>query len=65
MRRGFGGVRIDSGKVDGAFSLRFVIYDHPSHFSGSGVVGGAVALVKGLIAMALGGLAPARSHRTG
>ena len=33
--------------------------------TGNGVVGGAVALVLGLIAMAFGGLARARSRRTG
>jgi hypothetical protein len=33
--------------------------------TGNGVVGGAAALVLGLVGMALGGLALARSHRTG
>jgi len=33
--------------------------------TGNGVVGAAAALVLGLIAMALGGLALARSRRTG
>jgi hypothetical protein len=33
--------------------------------TGNGVVGGAVALVLGLIATVLGGLALARSRRTG
>ena len=30
MKRGFDGARIVSGNGDGAFSLRIVLYDHPS-----------------------------------